>query len=69
MEEPDPQGLDLRALVEYERKPGGAVRVKLMDRGALLAALVKAGFGPEGDPETAASFFRALEGAAGGGGT
>lgn len=57
--------LDLRALVECERKPGGFVRVKLADRMALLAALVKAGFGDGGDDtEKAAAFFRALDEAA-----
>lgn len=33
--------LDLRLLSEYERKPGGVVRVKLLDRGALAAAVLK----------------------------
>ena len=65
MESPDPQGLDLRALVEYEHKPGGAVRVRLLDRGALLGALLRAGLGEAGDPEEVAALFRALEGAAG----
>lgn len=37
----DLEGLDLRLLLEYERKPGGAVRVKLLDRADLLCAAMK----------------------------
>lgn len=59
----DPRGLDLRALTEYETRPGGGVRVKLMDRAALIAALVRAGWLEEGDPEAADRLYGALEGA------
>ena len=58
---PNLKGADLRALVELEVKPGGGVRVELMDKGA---ALLKAGLPQDGDPEAVASFFAALQGAA-----
>ena len=53
-----------RALVELEVKPGGGVRVELMDKGAALGAILKAGLPQDGDPEAVASFFAALQGAA-----
>ena len=40
---PNLKGADLRALVELEVKPGGGVRVELMDKGAALGAILKAG--------------------------
>ena len=58
------KGADLRALVELEVKPGGGVRVELMDKGAALGAILKAGLPQDGDPEAVASFFAALQGAA-----
>ena len=60
---PNLKGADLRALVELEVKPGG-VRVELMDKGAALGAILKAGLPQDGDPEAVASFFAALQGAA-----
>ncbi|BFK68552.1 MAG: hypothetical protein ACLT5P_07405 [Flavonifractor plautii] len=63
---PNLKGADLRALVELEVKPGGGVRVELMDKGAALGAILKAGLPQDGDPEAVASFFAALQGAAGG---
>ena len=62
---PNLRGADLRALVELEVKPGGGVRVELMDKGAALGAILKAGLPQDGDPEAVASFFAALQGAAG----
>ncbi len=59
---PQPEGADLRALVELEVKPGGGVRVELMDKGAALGAILKAGLPQDGDPEAVASFFAALQG-------
>ena len=38
---PNLKGADLRALVELEVKPGGGVRVELMDKGAALGAILK----------------------------
>ena len=61
---PNLKGADLRALVELEVKPGGGVRVELMDKGAALGAILKAGLPQDGDPEAVASFFAALQGAA-----
>ena len=61
---PNLNGADLRALVELEVKPGGGVRVELMDKGAALGAILKAGLPQDGDPEAVASFFAALQGAA-----
>ena len=63
-EAPNLKGADLRALVELEVKPGGGVRVELMDKGAALGAILKAGLPQDGDPEAVASFFAALQGAA-----
>ena len=59
---PNLKGADLRALVELEVKPGGGVRVELMDKGAALGAILKAGLPQDGDPEAVASFFAALQG-------
>ena len=42
----------------------GGVRVELMDKGAALGAILKAGLPQDGDPEAVASFFAALQGAA-----
>ena len=64
---PNLKGADLRALVELEVKPGGGVRVELMDKGAALGAILKAGLPQDGDPEAVASFFAALQGARSGG--
>lgn len=61
---PNLKGADLRALVELEVKPGGGVRVELMDKGAALGAILKAGLPQDDDPEAVASFFAALQGAA-----
>lgn len=65
MENPDPSGMDLTALVEFERKQGGGTRVKLMDRAAILAGILKADFSCQQDPAAADAFYAALEGAAG----
>ena len=56
---PNLKGADLRALVELEVKPGGGVRVELMDKGAALGAILKAGLPQDGDPEAVARFFAA----------
>lgn len=57
-------GMDLRLVLEYERKPGGAVRVRLVDRTALVSAFLKAQLpGPAG-PEDAERLYAALEEAA-----
>ena len=63
---PNLKGADLRALVELEVKPGGGVRVELMDKGAALGAILKAGLPQDGDPEAVASFFAALQARSGG---
>lgn len=47
---PNLKGADLRALVELEVKPGGGVRVELMDKGAALGAILKAGLPQDGRP-------------------
>lgn len=60
-----PEGLDLRLLLEYEVKPGGAVRVRLADRGALFAAMLREGLDLRGtNREEAERLYAALEGGA-----
>lgn len=58
----DPRGLDLRALAEYETRPGGGVRVKLTDRAALAAAMIRSGWTGESDTGKVERLYRALEG-------
>jgi len=44
------EGLDLRGLVELETRPNGGMRVRLIDRGAIILEALKQGAGMK-DPE------------------